>query len=126
MGNALKIILTFAFLFSVSFVKADISSYKVAYERWEKDIEVDGYKVYWEKFIQFNNNFRLDEVGNGQCYKISKKEIQLILIVSKDGRIEEVIPNIENDKSKCFINIYRYKLAPAPPFSPLNIKLTMS
>jgi hypothetical protein len=73
--------------------------------------------------MSYNNSIRLDEKGN--CYTKAKGKVTLILVINKQGVIESVASDVNNEKSKCFINAYLGSTYKAPPSAPFYDKLIM-
>lgn len=73
--------------------------------------------------MSYNNSIRLDEKGN--CYTKAKGKVTLILVINQLGVIESVASDVENEKSKCFINTYLGSKYKAPPSAPFYDKLIM-
>lgn len=72
---------------------------------------------YLGRRLAFENSIGLD--GKGNCYAIPGKTVTLVSRINQAGVIDLVIADAENERSKCFKNIYLNTQFDSPPVSPI-------
>jgi hypothetical protein len=73
--------------------------------------------------MEYEKNIRLDEKGS--CYSLPGGQIIQIIRINKQGVIDLVVSNIENDKSKCFKKTYLGTKFKEPPKYPIYQQMHM-
>jgi hypothetical protein len=81
-------------------------TYEQAFSIINKEIEEQNPAIlsYLAKRMEYENSISLDSKGN--CYAIPGEGITLVMRINKNGVIDLVLSNIENEKSKCFRRAY--------------------
>ena len=101
-----------------------VADYESAFKLWGKVNSRADFSSYNSIFIDAQNAQRLDD--DSGCYeKGVGVTVQLILVVGATGKIEHTFSDNSSEKANCFRKAYLGAQMPAPPFSPIPIKLTM-
>ena len=119
----------FFILSTISFLSVPVPSFGMDFETaniaWNKQkTENDPARMkYLIERMEYGNSISLDEKNN--CYSKPGGGITQIVIINKDGVIEKIVSNIENEKSECFKGVYMGTKFKAPPFAPIYDKMLM-
>lgn len=70
---------------------------------------------YTRKTIGFNQEHKITE--ESRCYMFDG-EVSLITVTDIHGVIQRAIPNVQTEKSKCFVELLEGQQFPAPPYAP--------
>lgn len=92
-------------------------------EQWQEHRETEEYARYDAEWLRFNNANRIDEQGG--CYALSRASVDLILVHNETGEVESVVPKQTSKKAECFVNVFRGRKYPAPPYAPFYQYLQM-
>jgi len=86
--------------------KSSSITYEEAFSIINKEIEEQNPAIlsYLAKRLEYENSISLDSKGN--CYAIPGEGITLVTRINKNGVIDLVLSNVENEKSKCFRKAY--------------------
>lgn len=90
---------------------------------WQKNKDKPEYGMYLDYFIQNNNKLKLDTKDG--CFAMASGELVMYITVNAQGKIESVVTNLTNSKSKCFKQTYIGLSVKPPPFSPFVIQMVM-
>ena len=90
---------------------------------WQKNKDKPEYGGYLNEFIQNNNKLKLDTKDG--CFAMSSGELVMYITINAQGKIESVVTNLTNSKSKCFKQTYIGLSVNPPPFSPFVIQMVM-
>jgi hypothetical protein len=71
---------------------------------------------YEAETLRFNNEKKLDEVGN--CHGKSVYPITIILVLDASGRVTNSTTDVDNAKAACFRKSYAEVQFPKPPVAP--------
>jgi hypothetical protein len=99
----------------LSIIKINDLNYDEANVFLQRSYQNSEHRDYTSKTIEFEQKHNFSEKED--CY-IYEGEILLITITDENGVIQRIIPNIDNDKSKCYINLLQGKNFPEPPYAP--------
>jgi hypothetical protein len=100
------------------------ANYESAFKLWREARSRTDFSRYNSIFINAQNTQRLDD--DSGCYeKGVGVTVQLILVVGATGKIEQTFADNSSEKANCFRKAYLGAQMPAPPFSPIPMKLTM-
>jgi hypothetical protein len=124
MRARIAVVITLVFS-SVSFAADAPRSYEDAKALWIKSRDTAEYQRYASEFTQFNNHFHLDEKDG--CYALASGPVELMLVISHPdssefAMIEQVLPDVDNAKARCFEKSYRGVRTKPPPFLPSFFK----
>lgn len=85
-------------------------------EQWAKHRNDDEYVRFSTDWLLFNNANRIDQKGD--CYSLGGATEDLILVQNEQGVIQYVVPEHENEKTRCFQAVFLEQKYPTPPFAP--------
>lgn len=103
-------------------------TYEAAKSEWEKTKDKSEYQSYLSDFIQFNNQFHLDEKDG--CYSLGKEPVQLMLVIKhrqgeQYAQIERVLADGDTAKASCFKKTYQKLKVGVPPYLPFVLQMDM-
>lgn len=110
------------FLCTPSIAENDV--YKSAAAEYEKNLNTPEFIQYQDEFIQFNNYHKLDTIN--KCYTLDSKVVNMIIVISKDAVISEVIGDEPSMKFECLKHTYLGVRVKKPPYDPFYIKMVMN
>lgn len=115
-----KTLLFIAVLSQVTFagetqIDIDKLTYKEATIFLEKAYLDPNHSDYTRKTIRFSQEHKITE--ESRCY-LFDGEVSLITVTDIHGAIQRAIPNVQTEKSKCFVELLEGQQFPAPPYAP--------